>query len=87
MKQTGTGSRTGIKPEKPANYIAVVGDIETVLESGSADMMSDTLQPGQFRAGNYIANAIIETGRLKILAGTDSFQHYIRSLSVYSELP
>ena len=86
MKQTGTGSRTGIEPEKSANHIAVVGDIEAMLETGGTDMVSDIFQPAKFGAGDDIANAIVKACVRQFLAGAYGFQHNIKSLSGYSEL-
>ena len=63
MEKSSSCGGTGIEPEFPTKDIAVIRDIDAVLETCSRDMMPDKFQLFQFVGINDIGNAVVVTAK------------------------
>ena len=73
MEKSCSCGRTGVEPEKSANYVAVVGYVHAMLKTCGRDMMGYGFQLLELLTADYIAYAVIIAVIRKLFGRADRF--------------
>ena len=84
MQQTGTSRRNSIQPEKLADGIIIIGNIQTMLKSCCHDMVSIKLQFLNRIAFQQVRNDLIISQLRQFLFGTNGMQHSVTFFPTFS---